>query len=195
MRIPGLRRNLHALAAVYALDALDRAERERFERHLASCAACLDDVREFTETAAELARAVAVMPLPALKGRVMADVAALPRARVADAEIVALLSAPDALIASSVTSAGGSATVVASLDAAAMVFTSAGLPALPPASVYQLWFIGPKGARPAALVPRVPAPVLASGLSGGDAIGVTVEPVGGSLAPTTPPIVVLTLRS
>jgi hypothetical protein len=36
--------------------------------------------------------------------------------------------------------------------------------------------------------------VLASGLSSGDAIGVTVEPAGGTAAPTTTPIVVLTPR-
>jgi anti-sigma-K factor RskA len=34
-----------------------------------------------------------------------------------------------------------------------------------------------------------------AGLSGGDAIGVTVEPAGGSPAPTTTPIVVLTLSA
>jgi hypothetical protein len=123
----------------------------------------------------------------------LADVSALSAAQAVDAEIADLLSAPDALVASAATSAGGTATVVASLRAAAMVFTSAELPALPPTSVYELWFIGSGGARPAGLVPSEPAPVLASGLSGGDAIGVTVEPAGGSPAPTTTPIVVLTL--
>jgi hypothetical protein len=65
-----------------------------------------------------------------------------------------------------------------------MVFTSVGLPVLPPTSVYELWFIGAGGARPAGLVPAAPPgddrgtpPVLAPGLTGGDAIGVTVEPV------------------
>jgi len=36
--------------------------------------------------------------------------------------------------------------------------------------------------------------VLATGLSGDDAVGVTVEPAGGTDAPTTTPIVVLTPR-
>jgi anti-sigma-K factor RskA len=200
VRIPGLRRSLHALAGAYALDALDDAERARFERHLASCATCPDEVRGFTAAAAELGRAAAVTPPPALKGRVLADVAALTGARSLDAEIAALLSAPDARVASAATSAGGTATVVASLSAAAMVFTSAGLPVLPPTSVYELWFIGSGGARPAGLVPPAPSdgtppPVLAPGLSGGDAVGVTVEPAGGSPAPTTTPIVVLTLSA
>jgi anti-sigma-K factor RskA len=157
-------------------------------------------VRGFLATAAELGLAVAVTPPPALKGRVLADVAALDGARAVDAEIAALLSAPDALVASAATSAGGTATVVASRRAAAMVFTSVGLPVLPPSSVYELWFIGGGGARAAGLLPlaspgggEVPSPVLASGFAGGDAIGVTVEPAGGSTAPTSAPIVVLTL--
>jgi anti-sigma-K factor RskA len=201
VRLPrfSLRRAPHALAGAYALDALDGAERARFERHLASCRTCPGEVRGFAATAAVLGQAAAVPPPPALKGRVLADVAALDGARAVDAEIAALLSAPDARVASAATSAGGTATVIASPRAAAMVFTSFGLPVLPPASVYELWFIGAGGARPAGLVPAGPggdhgtAPVLASGLSGGDAIGVTVEPAGGSAAPTTAPIVVLTL--
>jgi anti-sigma-K factor RskA len=193
VRIPGLRPNPHALAGAYAVDALDGAERTRFERHLASCQTCQAEVRRLVATAAELGLAAAVTAPPALKGRVLADVAALSGARSVDAEIAALLSAQDALVASAATSAGGTATVVASLGAAAMVFTGAGLPVLPPSSVYELWFIGAGGARPAGLVPLRPAPVLAAGLSGGDAIGVTVEPAGGSPAPTTTPIVVLTL--
>lgn len=193
MRIPGLRPNPHALAGAYAVDALDGTERTRFARHLASCQTCPAEVRWYVATAAELGLAAAVTPPPALKGRVLADVAALSRARSVDAEIAALLSAPDALVASAATSAGGTATVVASLGAAAMVFTGAGLPVLPPSSVYELWFVGAGGARPAGLVPPTPAAVLAAGLSGGDAIGVTVEPAGGSPAPTTTAIVVLTL--
>ena len=193
MRIPGLRRNPHALAGAYAVDALDGADRMRFERHLASCPTCPAEIRGLVATAAELGLAAAVTPPPGLKGRVLADVAALSGARSVDAEIAALLSAPDALVASAATSAGGTATVVASLDAAAMVFTGTGLPVLPPSSVYELWFIGAGGARPAGLVPLTSAPVLAAGLAGGDAIGVTVEPAGGSAAPTTTPIVVLKL--
>ena len=195
-----LHRDPHALAGAYALDALDGAERARFERHLASCRTCPGEVRGFAATAAVLGVAAALPPPPALKGRVLADIAALGGARAVDAEIASLLSAPDALVASAATSAGGTATVVASRSAAAMVFTSTGLPPLQPASVYELWFIGAGGARPAGLVPAAPPggragtpPVLASGLSQGDAIGVTVEPAGGSAAPTSAPIVVLTL--
>ena len=110
--------------------------------------------------------------------------------------IAAVLAAPDAQIASARTSAGGIATVVASHSAGSMVFTSVGLHALPPSNVYELWFLG-KTTRPAGLLPPAragrTAPVLASGLTVGDKVGVTVEPAGGSSSPTTTPIVVLTL--
>jgi anti-sigma-K factor RskA len=198
VRIPRLLpwRPQHSLAGAYALDALEPGERARFERHLRGCAACRAEVRGFAATAAELGLAASATPPPSLKGRVLADVAALHAARSADAAIAAVLSAADARIASAATSAGGTATVVASRRGAAAVFTSSGLPVLPPSSVYELWFIGSAGVRPAGLVPAGGAtvPVLASGLSGDDAVGVTVEPAGGTNAPTTTPIVVLTLR-
>ena len=211
MRLPRfpLRRDPHVLAGAYALDALDAAERARFERHLASCRTCPGEVRGYAATAAVLGLAAAVTPPPALKGRVLDAVAALGSARSDDAAIAAVLSAPDARIASAATSAGGTATVVASRHGGTMVFTSSGLPALPPTHVYELWFIGSAGVRPAGLVPpvrsapggppgRAPgggatAPVLASGLSADDSVGVTVEPSGGTSAPTTTPIVVLSL--
>jgi anti-sigma-K factor RskA len=202
VRIPRLFpwRRLHALSGAYALDAVEPAERARFERHLRGCAACQAEVRGFAETAAALGRAAAATPPPSLKGRVLADVAALDAGRSADAAIAAVLSAADARIASAATSAGGTATVVASRRGGTAVFTSSGLPVLPPSSVYELWFIGSAGVRPAGLVPSPArpgggsAPVLAAGLSGDDAVGVTVEPAGGTTAPTTAPIVVLTLR-
>lgn len=111
--------------------------------------------------------------------------------------IAAVLAAPDARIASGPTTAGGTATVVASLRAGEIVFTSSGLRVLPSSEVYQLWFLGPGSARSAGLVPPASggtsAPVLASGLATGDRVGVTVEPAGGTAQPTTTPIVVLTV--
>jgi hypothetical protein len=194
-------RSRHSLAGPYALDALEPAERARFERHLRGCAVCQSEVRGFADVAASLGLAAATTPPPSLKGRVLADVGALDAARSDDAAIAAVLSAADALLASAATSAGGTATVVASRSGGSVVFTSAGLPVLPPTSVYELWFIGSAGVRAAGLVsspaagpPGTTVPVLASGLVGDDAVGVTVEPAGGTTAPTTTPIVVLSLR-
>jgi anti-sigma-K factor RskA len=121
----------------------------------------------------------------------------LDSAQASNAAIAAVLSAPDAQITSEGTSAGGTATVVASVREGTMVFTSSGLRALPPQKVYEVWFLGPGNARRAGLVPpaadHTSAPVLASGLQPGDKVGVTVEPAGGSNAPTTTPIVVMTV--
>ena len=112
--------------------------------------------------------------------------------------ITAVLSAPDARLLSAPTSAGGSATVIASVRQGKMVFTSSGLRPLPGSHVYQLWFMG-RTTRSAGLVlPTAKgrtAPVIASGLAAGDRIGVTVEPTHGSTTPTTAPIVVLTLNT
>ena len=76
-----------------------------------------------------------------------------------------------------------------------MIFTSAGLPALPGTKVYQLWLLGQPRTRSAGLLPAARAgrtgPVLASGLVRGDQVGVTVEPAGGTAQPTTTPIVVM----
>jgi anti-sigma-K factor RskA len=112
-----------------------------------------------------------------------------------NAAVTSVLSAPDARIASAPTTAGGRATVVASASKGEMVFTGTGLAPLPSSKVYELWFLGPGAPRRAGLVPASgggsTVPVLASGLAPGDTIGVTVEPAGGSAAPTTRPIVVL----
>ena len=198
MRLPRFLswRRRHALAGAYALDALEGGELTRFERHLRRCRVCQSEVRGFAAAAAELGLAVAATPPPALKGRVLADVAALHAGRTVDAAMAEVLAAADALVASAATAAGGTATVVGSRRGGTVVFTSSGLPVLPPSSVYELWFIGSAGVRPAGLVPPGGArgPVFASGRYGDDAVGLTVEPAGGTTAPTTTPIVVLTLR-
>jgi hypothetical protein len=96
-------------------------------------------------------------------------------------------------------STGGSATVVMSHAEHRLVFTAAGLRALPSAKRYELWLMGPAGARPAGLFSAsrqgVASPMVVSGLSAGDWIGMTVEPVHGSHQPTSPPVLMLRLGS
>jgi anti-sigma factor RsiW len=65
----------HPLTGVYALDALTGPQLDRFERHLHRCPACDSEVRDFRETAARLALAVAVAPPAQLRPRVRAAVA------------------------------------------------------------------------------------------------------------------------
>lgn len=65
---------LHTLTGAYAVDALPGTEREEFERHLAACPACAQEVRELSATAERLGLAVAAVPPPELKERVLRQV-------------------------------------------------------------------------------------------------------------------------
>jgi anti-sigma-K factor RskA len=120
-------------------------------------------------------------------------------ARAQQRAVAAVLNSPGAQILSRQTSLGGTATVVVSRSTQKMIFTTAGLPRLPRAKVYQLWLLGPPQTRSAGLLPLPSgsgtAPLLASGLAPGDSVGVTVEPAGGSAQPTTTPIVVIPVSS
>ena len=111
--------------------------------------------------------------------------------------LAAVLAAPDAQIATATSSTGGSATVVLSYAEQKMIFTSSGFPRLPNSKVYELWLLSTGSARSAGLLPEPAdgktAPVLASGLTSADKVGVTVEPAGGTSSPTTTPILVMTL--
>jgi hypothetical protein len=123
--------------------------------------------------------------------------AELNRVRAQNQEISGVLTAPDAKLLTSRTTAGGAAVVVLAPSRRQLVVTTAGLPALPPGKVYQLWLIGPvkivsAGLLPAAEGGRTP-PVLASGIVAGDKLGLTVEPAPGTAQPTTTPILALPL--
>jgi anti-sigma-K factor RskA len=113
-------------------------------------------------------------------------------------EVTAVLSAPDARIVSGRTALGGHTTMVVAASLDKMVFTTAGLPALAHARVYELWLLTPAGgAIPNGLLPKASAgataPVITAGPAHGDQVAVTVEPAGGSKQPTSKPIVVLSL--
>ena len=109
----------------------------------------------------------------------------------ASAAISRVVTAPDARTETERTSAGGTVTVVVSADQQAAVVSSTGMRSLPSAQTYQLWVIGPHGARSAGLLSGAgrAGPVLASGVEPGDRIGITVEPAGGTSSPTTTPVI------
>jgi hypothetical protein len=111
--------------------------------------------------------------------------------------VAMVMAEPDATMLTALVSTGGSATVVMSHRAGALVFTAAGLPALPAARSYQLWVMSPAGPRSAGLVTAAgggtAGPMVVSGLARGDKVGLTVEPTGGSARPTTQPILLLDL--
>ncbi|MFD3759136.1 anti-sigma factor domain-containing protein [Streptomyces sp. NPDC058622] len=119
------------------------------------------------------------------------------RAEARAAELAEVLAAPDAKPVTGKLANGGTGTVVVSEDRNRAVFVASGMPAPPTGQVYQLWFADPAGSmRPAGLMDpaRPGAPELMTGpVSGSTAVGVTLEPAGGSPAPTTEPLMVLAL--
>jgi anti-sigma-K factor RskA len=66
---------VHALTGPYVLNALPEDERVGFENHLADCQSCSAEVAELREAANRLGTAVATDPPPALKARVLAEIA------------------------------------------------------------------------------------------------------------------------
>jgi anti-sigma-K factor RskA len=66
--------DMHDLVGAYAVDALEESERVTYEAHLADCADCRAELARLQESAAILAGSVSVVPPPALKDRVMAEV-------------------------------------------------------------------------------------------------------------------------
>lgn len=113
----------------------------------------------------------------------------------AQAELLArLASAPDTARASAPIAGGGDATLVwsANLGRAAVVTT--GLAPAPSGKTYQLWYVHGTTATSAGLLQaddRRSWKVLSGTMRRGDAVGITVEPTGGSKQPTTKPIAVL----
>ncbi len=90
---------------------------------------------------------------------------------------------------------GGVATMRYSAELGISAVSVSGAEELGDDLTYQLWYIGEDGARPAGFLPadrRDDSWVLLDGtMSAGDAVGITVEPKGGSEVPTTTPVVVL----
>ncbi|GGF19153.1 anti-sigma factor [Subtercola lobariae] len=105
-----------------------------------------------------------------------------------------IFSAADVKSTHSSIEGGGQATVVWSGKTGAAAIVAQGMPSLPSNKTYEAWFInGSTGvATPAGtFVPGGDATtwhVLSGTMTTGDTIGLTVEPAGGSQAPTTNPI-------
>jgi anti-sigma-K factor RskA len=124
----------------------------------------------------------------------------LQQAQAGNRAVAAVLAAPDARIQASHTSLGGIVTAVISARHREAVITAAGMPAPAGSKVYQLWVISASGARSAGLLPSSTAgsatsPVLAAGVHAGDRLGITIEPAGGTTAPTTTPVVLISVSA
>ena len=100
-----------------------------------------------------------------------------------------VVSAPDARIQTMRTSAGVVVTLIDSPSRRDAVLTAARLPSLPGRRVYQVWVIGPAGARSAGFLSGTALEL--TGVRAGERVGVTVEPAGGTSRPTTTPIALM----
>ncbi|CRK58725.1 FIG111991: hypothetical protein [Alloactinosynnema sp. L-07] len=114
------------------------------------------------------------------------------------AAMSALLAADDARIVTGATAQGLSGTVVVSRKQGQIMLLANNIPAAPAGKTYQVWLIGDSPA-PKSIGVFEPdqngraALVDGSGVHDAKAIGVTVEPDGGSDQPTTPPVMEMTL--
>lgn len=110
--------------------------------------------------------------------------------------VVDVLAAEDAV---AISAEGTDARLFVSADREAGVLLASGLQDLPDELTYELWLIGADGAVPAGLFDvgedgRV-AQVLTGSMDDVIAVGVTVEPAGGSPEPTTDPIILVPIQS
>ena len=94
---------------------------------------------------------------------------------------------PDVSVQTARTSAGGAVTLIVTRSDRDALLTAARLPAPPDGRVYQVWVIGPAGARSAGLLSGTGLAL--TDVHAGERVGVTVEPAGGTSRPTTAPIV------
>ncbi|MEU2715192.1 anti-sigma factor [Streptomyces sp. NPDC007205] len=111
-------------------------------------------------------------------------------------EIAHVLAAPDARATTSKDAQGRGIGVIASASEREAVVTLSGYGAPPGGRVHQLWLVRP-GAGPRSLgLFAGDAPLVAKGLdTSSTSLAVTVEPDGGSVRPTSRPLVQLTLKS
>ncbi|WAB84142.1 anti-sigma factor [Microcella daejeonensis] len=168
------------LPAVEAAPVVGRAERAARARWFQRPAAVI--------TAA--AAAVALFAAGVVAGGALAPSAT------DEQQLAAIVAAPDVSTTAAEVTGGGSTTLVssASLGVSAMVFD--GLPTLSSDEAYALWYIDAEGTADAAGLfaagsDDTVVAVLDGTFEPGTVVGVTVEPSGGSPAPTTQPLVVI----
>lgn len=87
---------------------------------------------------------------------------------------------------------GGKATLLISASEDAAVVKMSGVPAPPAGKVYQMWLIPKDGSAPVSQglmdEQALSKPAVVQGIHSAASLGITVEPVGGSKAPTLPTV-------
>ena len=94
---------------------------------------------------------------------------------------------------------GGTATVQISSSEDAVVVRMKDVPAPPEGKVYQMWLIPKDGSAPVSQglmdAEALSKPAVVEGISSAAALGITVEPVGGSESPTMPTVAAAPLNA
>ncbi len=106
-----------------------------------------------------------------------------------------VLSAPDKQATDKTFPGGASATLVRSKEVGRAVLVTHSMPGAPAGKVYQLWLQTPAGTMASAglMPPKSDQTVVLEGdAATATGAGITVEPEGGSVAPTTEPIALFT---
>lgn len=117
------------------------------------------------------------------------------RAQQQSEQVARVLAAPDAKAKSSALKGGSKGTVVVSRSENRAVFVASGMEPPSHGKVYQLWFDDHGTMRSAGLINRAATSntVLLDGpVDSASGIGITVEPAGGSVQPTSAPLALLT---
>ncbi|MDR6506404.1 anti-sigma-K factor RskA [Arthrobacter oryzae] len=103
-----------------------------------------------------------------------------------------VLQAQDVRQATVDVSGGGTATVSISSSKDAVVVKMNNVPAPPAGKVYQMWLIPKDGSAPVSQglmdAEALSKPAVVKGIGSAAALGITVEPVGGSASPTLPTV-------
>jgi anti-sigma-K factor RskA len=209
-------------AAAYVLGALEAEEAQAFRRHLESCAVCRDEVLALQQVADALPMAAPQQPVPrGLRRRVLRAVRADARLHssamrrrwqwpsLALGRPTLALAAAAAIFAGveiGTSGSGGTRVITASVGNAVVRVSGSHadlvvrhLPALAPGRVYEMWL--QRGQQPPVSTHtlfnvtrngtgEVGVPGSVKGVS---RLMVTAEPAGGTLAPTTAPVIVASL--
>ncbi|MCL7376075.1 anti-sigma factor domain-containing protein [Streptomyces sp. 35G-GA-8] len=108
-------------------------------------------------------------------------------------DLTSVMSAPDVRTVQGRTTNGASAAVITSRQLGKAVFVGTGLPRPASGRTYQLWYAEHGTMRPAGLLEHDGAVAIEGDLGKATAVGLTIEPAGGSPQPTTAPLMLLTL--
>ncbi|GAA3083706.1 anti-sigma factor [Streptomyces roseofulvus] len=107
--------------------------------------------------------------------------------------VSAVLAAPDAQTVHGKAANGALTTVVSSEQRNQAVFTAANLPAAGVGKTYQLWLDHDGTMLPAGLIDHDGTVILSGNPADAGAVGLTLEPDGGSPQPTTDPLLLMAL--